>query len=174
MDPIVEEQAFEIEAPPSPRPEVSSKPQYRYAYCSLCAWLTSISLHAKSAIKNTDEFNNITRSTRWVYVLSLFFLLIFSPFVFRYALGSNVQNKKKEYKYLEYDNGIPFTCDFPPCVTNSTIATLVIDTKWSQCQPCLDSVTLREISITADNVTAPLQGNTPSIAIFASQDFEQW
>lgn len=120
---------------------------------------TNASIFAKTPIRSTEGFEELIFQERSLYLLWFLILVLGSPLVFRYAMGSNIINDTTKVTLLPFDN-----------------ATLRANTDWNECTSCSDvhGVTLTNLTINALNVSAPKRGNTPSLALFASQDFKIW
>jgi hypothetical protein len=120
----------------------------------------STTLFAKTAIKNTEAYEALMIQERSMFLFWYVILVVVSPLVFRYGLGSNLIDLTATKKLL--------------AVTN---ASLSITTAWEDCIQCDNYVgmTLKNVTIKINNVTNPdPQGNIPSVALFASQDFKNW
>lgn len=121
---------------------------------------SAITLFAKTPVKNTQEYETLMIQERSLYLFWFFILAVASPLVFRYGMGSNVVDKTRTVKLKDLNN-----------------ASLFVNTDWESCIECegYPGMTLRNITIDISNVTNPNpNGNIPSIALFATQDFETW
>jgi hypothetical protein len=93
-----------------------------------------------------------------IFFYGLFMILC--PLVFRYAIFSSIQTEVVVHKYRPFGN-----------------ATMEVTTSWPNCASCLGvgGFTLGSLTIETFNVTDPdIKAGFPSIAVFASQDFEHW
>jgi hypothetical protein len=118
------------------------------------------SLFSDRPITPTESYDKMMNKQRTLYVLYLAALIFFGPLVFRYVMGAYSPDEDTTIVYRE--------------LKNATIATTV---NFDDCVACsfYSGVTLRNIVIDVTDVTVPdRSGNTPSIAIFASQDMVRW
>lgn len=121
---------------------------------------STTSVFARTPIKSTDGYEILMFQERSVFVFIFVIYALISPLVFRYGMGSNLKpdQNPKEFKRL-------------------TNATMEIFSDWHDCITCRDviGVTLKNITVTVKDVTSPNpESNTPSLAIFASQDLSYW
>lgn len=118
------------------------------------------SIFSDKEITPSDKYNEVIGAKRRVYVACYLVLLLVSPLIFRYAMGSFSPDKTETIRFLLPDN-----------------ATMTTTVDFEKCLECIDydGVTVAEIGVAVANVTNPdKSGNIPSIAVFASQDFENW
>ena len=121
---------------------------------------STTSVFARTPIKSTDGYEILMFQERSLFVFIFVLYALISPLVFRYGMGSNLKpvQSPKDFKRL-------------------TNATMEIFADWHDCVTCRDviGVTLKNITITVKNVTSPNpESNTPSLALFASQDLSYW
>ena len=121
---------------------------------------STTSVFARTPIKSTDGYEIIMFQERSLFVFIFVLYTLLSPLVFRYGMGSNLKEGQlpKDFKILKN-------------------ATMEIFSDWHDCVSCRDvvGVTLKNITVTVKNVTSPNpESNTPSLAIFASQDLSYW
>lgn len=118
------------------------------------------SIFSNHAITPTQKYDKLMHTERTMYVLWFVFLVVCSPLVFRYAMGSYSPDDTVTEQYLLPAN-----------------ATMFVAVKYQDCVPCEFSsgVTLKGIEVIVRDVTVPdRSGNTPSIAIYTSQNFQDW
>ena len=121
---------------------------------------STTSVFARTPVKSTEGYEQIMLQERSLFLLWFFVFVVLSPLVFRYAMGSNILNETATLTLTKTDN-----------------ASLYSITQWDECIECRDvmGVTLFNLTVIANNVTSPdPKGKTPSLAVFASQDFETW
>jgi hypothetical protein len=121
---------------------------------------STTSVFARTPIKSTDGYEILMFQERSLFVFIFVIYALISPLVFRYGMGSNLKPAEapKDLKILKN-------------------ATMEIFADWHDCITCRDviGVTLKNITITVKNVTSPdPESNTPSLALFASQDLTYW
>mmetsp|Transcript_3692 Transcript_3692/g.5713 ORF Transcript_3692/g.5713 Transcript_3692/m.5713 type:complete len:1372 (+) Transcript_3692:182-4297(+) len=135
----------------SPRRSVSQMP---------VSGFSTTSVFAKTPVKSTEGYEQIMLQERSLFLAWFLLFVVTSPLVFRYAMGSNIVHEKDTTTLRRVDN-----------VTLHTV------TQWDECIDCQDvfGVTLFNLTVIANNVTSPNpDGNVPSLAVFASQDFDHW
>lgn len=116
---------------------------------------------SKTAMKATPEFREVMAKERPVAISCYLFFLIFSPFVFRYALYSGIESVSNQISLPELD----------------ATTTISVNTTWQHCNECFygGGVTISDTIVKVKNVTNP--SNTaypPTIAMFASSDLKTW
>ena len=121
---------------------------------------STTSVFARTPIKSTDGYEILMFQERSLFVFIFVIYCIISPLVFRYGMGSNLQavQRPKDFKNLKN-------------------ATIEIMSDWHNCITCRDviGVTLKNITVIVTDVTSPdPNSNTPSLALFASQDLNYW
>jgi hypothetical protein len=121
---------------------------------------STTSVFARTPIKSTDGYEIMMFQERAVFVFLFVFYALVAPLVFRYGMGSNLK-----------------PVEAPKQLKDLTNATMDIFVDWHDCVTCRDviGVTVKNITVTVKNVTTPNpESNTPSLAIFASQDMNYW
>lgn len=121
---------------------------------------STTSVFARTPVKSTEGYEQLMLQERSLFLLWFFLFVVVSPLVFRYAMGSNITNITDSITLTKVNN-----------------ATMHSTTDWEECIECRDvfGVTLFNLTVIANNVTSPdPNGKTPSLAIFASQDFDYW
>lgn len=122
--------------------------------------LSTTSVFARTPVKATDHYEQVMMQERSLFLVAYFIFVVISPLIFRYAMGSNLVAVKASTKYMATDN-----------------ATISTYTDWGECMSCrsIYGVTLYNLTVVVNNVTSPdPNGRTPSLAVFASQDLENW
>lgn len=118
------------------------------------------SVFSNHAITPTQKYDTLMHSERSRYMAWFIALVLLSPLVFRYVMGSFRPDSTTTDRYL-----LP------------TNATMSVSVSYVNCVPCefTSGVTLRNIDVTVSDVTVPDRtGNSPSLAIYTSQNFEDW
>ena len=121
---------------------------------------STFSLFTSNSFISTISYQKFITQERNLFLLWFLFFIITSPLIFRYSMGSNLILTKSKLTSI------------PP--TNGTIE---IQTNWNECIACKDvyGVTLYNLTVVVSNVTSPNpNAQTPSIALFASQDLVSW
>jgi hypothetical protein len=121
---------------------------------------STTSVFARTPVKATDHYEQVMMQERSLFLLAYLIFVVISPLVFRYAMGSNLVAVKGSTKYMPTDN-----------------ATITTYTDWGDCISCrsIYGVTLYNLTVVVNNVTSPdPNGRTPSLAVFASQDLNNW
>lgn len=121
---------------------------------------STTSVFARTPVKSTEGYEQLMLQERSLFLVWFFIFVVISPLVFRYAMGSNIVNDTQSITLSNIDN-----------------ASLYSITNWEECIECRNvfGVTLYNLTVIANNVTSPNpNGKTPSLALFASQDFENW
>ena len=124
------------------------------------ASFSTTSVFARTPVKSTEGYEKIMLQERSLFLLWFVIFVVVGPLVFRYAMGSNILNESAKRSLTKTDNASLYTL-----------------TTWSECIECRDvkGVTLFNLTVIANNVTSPdPRGKTPSLAVFASQDFDTW
>ena len=121
---------------------------------------TPHSIFSNHAITPTQKYDTLMHSERTRYMAWFIALVLLSPLVFRYVMGSFRPDSTTTDRYLLPDN-----------------ATMSVSVSYVDCVSCefTSGVTLRSIDVTVSDVTVPDRtGNSPSLAIYTSQNFEDW
>jgi hypothetical protein len=128
-------------------------------YAPVTAFSTT-SVFANTPIKSTETYERLMSQERTLFLVWFALFVVVGPLVFRYAMGSNIVDDRERITLRP--------------LTNATISAY---TDWQECISCQDvyGVTLYNLTVEVSNVTSPLpDGNTPSLAVFASQDMINW
>ena len=111
-------------------------------------------------MKATEGYEQLMIKERSMFLATFLIFVLIGPLVFRYAMGSNLIPDRAHQQLLPLNN-----------------ATMSVQTDWAECIPCQDvyGITLFNVTVEVTNVTSPNpNGQTPSLAVFASQDFVNW